>query len=112
MHAVAEFSIIVYLLSDTDDCLGAICLHGGTCVDGVNEYTCTCPAGRTGRHCEVGECLITTCYISLIDSKVYRFHGSQSRYLDYMYWQILSSCCLVSACRLTLVVLTMILDEN
>jgi Notch-like protein len=35
-----------------DDCAGAPCQNGGTCVDGVNAYTCTCPAGYTGTNCE------------------------------------------------------------
>ena len=30
------------------------CQHGGTCVDHVNRYTCTCVAGYNGLHCETG----------------------------------------------------------
>ena len=25
-----------------DDCVNNVCQNGGTCVDGVNTYTCTC----------------------------------------------------------------------
>ena len=32
--------------------------HSGTCLDGVNNYSCICNAGFTGRHCDA---LITSC---------------------------------------------------
>ncbi|VVC30456.1 Hypothetical protein CINCED_3A008316 [Cinara cedri] len=36
-----------------DECqLGIGCENGGTCVDGVDGYTCTCPKGLTGHSCE------------------------------------------------------------
>lgn len=40
------------------------CLNGGQCVDGVGRYTCTCPPGFTGQHCEgdVNECLSRPCH--------------------------------------------------
>ena len=28
------------------------CLHGGECIDGLNEHTCQCLPGYTGDHCE------------------------------------------------------------
>ncbi|CAC5400905.1 unnamed protein product [Mytilus coruscus] len=37
---------------DTDFCEGSICENNGTCVDGVFNYTCTCPSSHTGFHCE------------------------------------------------------------
>ena len=40
---------------DIDDCQWAVCLHGGTCVDGVDEYTCNCTIGWNGAHCEIGQ---------------------------------------------------------
>lgn len=41
-----------------DDCIPHACLNGGSCVDGVNSYTCSCPAQWTGDSCEmdVDEC--------------------------------------------------------
>ncbi|KAL1443020.1 hypothetical protein MTO96_000916 [Rhipicephalus appendiculatus] len=30
---------------NVDDCDSGICLHGGTCVDGVNSFSCLCPPG-------------------------------------------------------------------
>jgi Notch-like protein len=28
------------------------CLNGGTCIDGVNQYSCVCMAGFTGSNCQ------------------------------------------------------------
>ena len=41
--------------TDIDECLVISCHNGGTCTDGVNEYTCECVAGYTGMNCETGE---------------------------------------------------------
>ena len=38
---------------DIDDCAKSPCQNGGTCVDGVNEYSCTCAAGYTGTNCKI-----------------------------------------------------------
>ncbi|MCP3666394.1 MAG: calcium-binding EGF-like domain-containing protein [Gammaproteobacteria bacterium] len=32
-------------------------MNGGTCTDRVKSYTCTCPAGYTGIHCDTGNLL-------------------------------------------------------
>lgn len=34
------------------------CFNGGTCVDGINSFTCLCPPGFTGSYCQhdVNEC--------------------------------------------------------
>ncbi|CAM9511136.1 unnamed protein product [Chrysoparadoxa australica] len=39
-----------------DDCVGVSCSNGGTCVDGVNDFTCDCTAGWEGELCadEIG----------------------------------------------------------
>lgn len=33
-------------------CFDSLCLNGGTCVDGVNVYSCRCPVGYDGSNCE------------------------------------------------------------
>ena len=38
-------------VSDPDDCKTNPCMNGGTCIDGVNRYTCKCVPGYTGRNC-------------------------------------------------------------
>ena len=42
-------------LSDTDDCDPYPCLNNGTCIDDVNNYTCTCPPGFEGRNCSISK---------------------------------------------------------
>ena len=37
---------------DINECAINPCLNGGTCTDGVNNYTCSCAAGFTGKDCE------------------------------------------------------------
>ncbi|XP_021369778.1 protein eyes shut-like, partial [Mizuhopecten yessoensis] len=39
--------------TDIDECLSSPCLHGGTCVDGNNSFSCLCPHGRAGQVCNV-----------------------------------------------------------
>ena len=50
------------MFTDVDDCSGQPCQNGGTCIDGVNTYTCTCVTGYTGPHCQIG---IDTLYLNL-----------------------------------------------
>lgn len=40
------------------------CLNGGQCLDGIGRYTCSCPAGFVGEHCEgdLNECLSRPCH--------------------------------------------------
>ena len=40
--------------SDIDDCANVTCRNDGTCVDGVNNFTCSCPVGYNGDFCETG----------------------------------------------------------
>ncbi len=48
---------------NVDDCAPNPCQNGGTCTDGVNSYTCACPAGWTGTNCEldVDDCAANPC---------------------------------------------------
>ncbi|XP_060587615.1 neurocan core protein-like isoform X2 [Ruditapes philippinarum] len=39
--------------TNIDDCATDPCDNNGTCVDGINNYTCTCQPDTTGRNCEL-----------------------------------------------------------
>ncbi|XP_053395419.1 E-selectin-like [Mercenaria mercenaria] len=48
---------------DIDDCSPNPCLNGGSCIDGINEYTCACAAGFTGEKCttNIDDCSPNPC---------------------------------------------------
>ncbi|XP_022787244.1 protein eyes shut-like [Stylophora pistillata] len=48
---------------DIDDCMNHRCSNSGSCVDGLNNYTCNCLEGYTGNHCEIDidRCVNHTC---------------------------------------------------
>lgn len=41
-----------YLFLDMSECSSQPCQNGGTCVEGVSQYKCICPPGKTGSHCQ------------------------------------------------------------
>jgi len=48
---------------DIDECRAGACVNGGTCVDGINSYSCSCRAGYTGTNCatDINECSSSPC---------------------------------------------------
>ncbi|XP_020601924.1 coagulation factor XII-like, partial [Orbicella faveolata] len=38
--------------TETDECKSSPCLNGGTCVDGLYDFTCVCPSAFIGKRCE------------------------------------------------------------
>ena len=43
------------IFSDTDDCNPYPCVNNATCIDDVNNYTCTCPPGFEGKNCSISK---------------------------------------------------------
>ena len=43
-----------FYFADIDECASQPCLNGGACIDGIDGYTCNCPQGWAGTHCEIG----------------------------------------------------------
>lgn len=46
-----------------DDCMSDPCQNGGTCIDGIDTYSCECAPGFEGSHCEENrnECALNVC---------------------------------------------------
>ena len=56
--------------TDIDDCSPGVCANGGTCVDGIDLYTCSCAAGYTGPNCNTSKyclqkivCVVCVCAV-------------------------------------------------
>lgn len=43
------------MFSDVDECSSNPCQNGGTCEDGINQYSCVCAAGYQGVNCQTGQ---------------------------------------------------------
>ena len=55
LGALNLFSMFTLFLEDIDNCTDQPCLNGGTCIDSVNDYTCKCAVGYTGKNCSIGK---------------------------------------------------------
>lgn len=51
---------------DINECASVPCVHGATCVDTVNAYTCNCVAGYTGTNCQTGTQIIMKVYFIIV----------------------------------------------
>ena len=63
------------LFQDINDCQPNPCENGGTCTDGVNNYTCSCVAGYSGYNCSIGRltalsisCLLNHSYVLVVET--------------------------------------------
>ena len=68
--------LVIILFTDVDDCVNHTCANGGSCMDGVSTYTCSCPPGFTGMYCEKGKVSNTLELLTLIFQRIQSFHCS------------------------------------
>lgn len=47
--------VISFFCTDINECSRNPCLNGGTCLDRVNGFNCSCPSGYKGSRCENGQ---------------------------------------------------------
>lgn len=59
--SIASFPIGIHCETNKNDCNLHSCQNGGTCIDGINSYTCTCLPGFEGKTCQY---LTDPCYLS------------------------------------------------
>ena len=43
------------IFSDIDECAINPCRNNGTCIDGIDGYSCKCKQGFNGTNCEIGK---------------------------------------------------------
>lgn len=48
-------SNVMYSFSEIDNCIGVVCYNGGSCVDDILAYTCTCTGDYYDEHCQSRE---------------------------------------------------------
>ena len=61
-------SLTFFLYVDINDCALNPCQNGGTCVDKVNNYTCSCVPGYTGRNCSTGKSMLIKIFMTKMNS--------------------------------------------
>ena len=47
--------MISFIHLDIDNCAEKLCNGKGQCKDGINDYTCQCEQGYTGKDCQISE---------------------------------------------------------
>ena len=48
-------TVTIIFILDVDECAGQPCKNGGNCTDAVNDYSCDCIGGYTGKNCTGGK---------------------------------------------------------
>ncbi len=42
-----------YCQTQINNCLNNACANNASCINGINSYACSCPAGFTGQYCQI-----------------------------------------------------------
>ena len=53
--------VTIYFLpsaAEFDECSSSPCLNGGSCTDGISDYTCTCPSPYFGKQCQGNKSIV------------------------------------------------------
>ena len=69
--------LVINLISDINECSSVPCLNGGSCIDQVNRYACSCPGGYTGTNCGEGN----------------QFMGPRARVTNVKHVKVMESMC-------------------
>jgi hypothetical protein len=51
---LCDANMLYYCVTDINECDSNPCVNGGTCVNRVNSYACTCVGGYIGTNCQTG----------------------------------------------------------
>lgn len=51
---------------DINECVNHTCSNGGSCIDGINNYSCNCPVGFTGNFCDLGKSLLLSLLLFVV----------------------------------------------
>ncbi|VDI57231.1 Hypothetical predicted protein, partial [Mytilus galloprovincialis] len=49
------YTVVCQKDADIDDCVSRPCQNGGTCIDRINGFNCSCTSEYDGIYCEKGE---------------------------------------------------------
>ena len=74
---------IIFSPTDIDECVNHTCSNGGSCVDGVNNYSCNCKPGFTGDRCQTGAFVIRHQQSILFNSIFLRLTKSYLRHQTF-----------------------------
>ena len=61
IHYIINHNLMIF--PDINDCKVKSCKNGGTCVDGINSFSCRCKPGFTGEGCSTSKCSERLVYI-------------------------------------------------
>ena len=82
------------MFPDVNECHSDPCAHNGTCIGGVNSFTCSCVEGYTGLDCETGiynKYIVSTCIhnsltMVVTDRRILVYIRTSNALLGYKVW--------------------------